>query len=233
METGLNSQQNIDDIYLTETIYCDYLHPAIQDKASEFKAYEDNKLSLIKTIFHFVRDGIVFGGDLWKTKASETLNKGYGACYNKNLLLIALLRSFGIPTKYKANPMKNSFMKPAIGSAHITVSSPFMHCFTEVNINGSWVAIDPTLDKLTYDTFFSPLNTSWGINWDGKSDMLLYVDSIMGEAIYYKDIDKALEANLGSHFMFKGEPEFDLSNYLSTGNKIMWNQTGNNFYHKQ
>jgi transglutaminase-like putative cysteine protease len=233
MEAVLDSQPDNNSIYLEETFYCDYSHPIIRDKASDFKIYESDKLNLIQNIFHFVRDGIVFGGDIWKTKASETLNKGYGACYNKNLLLITLLRSFDIPTKYKANPMKKDFLKPAIGSAHFTVSSPFMHCFTEFNINGNWVAIDPTLDRLAYDTFFGPLNKSWGVDWDGESDMVLYSDSIMGDSIYYKDIDKALNANLDSHFLFNNEPDFVLSKWLDIGNKIMWNKTGSYFNHRQ
>jgi transglutaminase-like putative cysteine protease len=70
--------------------------------------------------------------------------------------MIALFRYYNIPLRLKANPMKNDFMRPAMGAAYLTVSSPFYHCFTEAYLDGRWIAIDPTLDKNTYNTFFLP-----------------------------------------------------------------------------
>jgi hypothetical protein len=231
MESLANEFSNL-DINLQGTYFCDYSHPGIQNKAKDFLKHKFDELTLIENIFLFVRDGILFGGDLWQVKASDTLKKGYGACYNKNLLLSSLLRACGVPTKFKANPMKKDFLKPAIGAAYLTVSTPFMHCFTEVEFEGSWFSIDPTLDKLTYDTCFAPLNVNWGIDWNGVNSMELYTESIIGEGVHYQDIDSALEKNLNSHFLFKKEPNFLLSKWLKAGNKIIWKKTGSNFYNK-
>lgn len=216
--------------YLKETCFCDYNHNAIRGMANHFVQASKDPIELTKNIFMFVRDKIIFGGDHWQVNASETLQKGYGACWNKNLLLIALLRYYKIPSRLKANPMKNDFMKPAMGAAYLMVSSPFYHCFTEVYLDERWIAVDPTLDKKTYHTFFMPRNVDWGIDWNGTSDMRLYTESIVGPAELYSDIDQALLFNLNSHFLFRYESRFILSLWLEFGNKKMWQKTGNNTF---
>ncbi|MGD8980874.1 MAG: transglutaminase family protein [Desulfobacterales bacterium] len=216
--------------HLKETYFCDYNHEAIQSIANDFAQATKDPIELTKNIFMFVRDKIIFGGDHWQMKASETIKKGYGACWNKNLILIALLRYYKIPSRLKANPMKNDFMKPAMGAAYLTVSSPFYHCFTEVYLDGRWIAIDPTLDKNTYHTFFMPRNVDWGIDWNGLDDMLLYTESIMGPAESYTDIDRALTFNLDSHFLFKYESRLILDVWLKLGNKKMWRKTDNDTF---
>lgn len=216
--------------YLEETYFCDYNHEAIQSIADNFVQLTKNFTDLTKSIFLYVRDRIIFGGDRWQVKASGTLQKGYGACWNKNLLMIALLRYYKLPSRLKANPMKNDFMKPAMGAVYLTVSSPFYHCFTEVYLDGRWISIDPTLDKNTYNTFFIPKNVEWGIEWNGIDDMFLYTESIVGPAVLYSDIDRALIFNLDSHFLFKYESHFILGLWLKLGNRKMWRRAGNNIF---
>ncbi len=212
---------------LKETYYCDFSNKEIEKNAKNFEEYKGDTRGLVIKIFLFVREEIVFGGDRWKVKASETLKKGYGACYNKNLLLVALLRYYGIPSKLCANPMKKDFAKTAMGIAYVTVSNPFCHCFTKVLIEDNWVDIDPTLDKKTYNTFFASQNVSWDIDWDGCNDMFLYKGSEIGGTKVFDDIDSALENNLDSYFLFRREPELLLSPWLSMGNLAMWKQTKN------
>lgn len=216
--------------YLQETYFCDYNHEAIQSMGNDFVHLTKDPIELAKSIFLYVRDRIIFGGDRWQVKASGTLKKGYGACWNKNLLLIAMLRCCKISSRLRANPMKNYFMRPAMGAAYLTVSNPFYHCFTEVYLDGRWIAIDPTLDKSTYNTFFVPRNVDWDIDWNGLNDMLLYTESLVGPAVLYSDIDRALIFNLNSHFLFKYESRLILDLWLKLGNKKMWRKTGNNTF---
>jgi transglutaminase-like putative cysteine protease len=216
--------------YLMETYFCNYNHEAIQSIVDDFAQLTKNPIELTKSIFLFVRDKIIFGGDHWQVKASETLKKGYGACWNKNLLIMALLRYYKIPSRLKANPMKNDFMKPAMGAAYLTVSSPFYHCYTEVYLDERWIAIDPTLDKNTYKRFFLPKNVDWGIDWNGINNMKLYTESIVGPVKSYTDIDQALIFNLNSHFLFKYESRLILDLWLKLGNKKMWRKAGNNMF---
>lgn len=212
---------------LDETRYCDHSHESIRQAAESITQGIRDRRQWIQRVFHFVRDEIVFGGDLWAVRASDTLKKGYGACYNKNLLFIALMRRAGVPARLMANPMQKTFMKPAMGMAYVTVSHPFLHCFSRVWIADRWRDVDPTLDRRTYETFFAPLKAAWTVEWDGRSDMLLYRESIMGESHYFADIDTALDDRLGSHFLFSHEPGWLLSGWLAAGNAGMWRKTGN------
>jgi transglutaminase-like putative cysteine protease len=137
------------DHLLDETVYCDHSHPAITELAAKIALDSSKQIDIIENIFLFVRDRIVFGGDHWQVKASETLLKGYGACYNKNILMIALLRAANMHSKLMANPVHKSFTQPSVGGIHVLFSDPFYHCFTHVLIDGRWVALDPTLDRTT------------------------------------------------------------------------------------
>ncbi len=121
--------------------------------------------------------------------------------------------------------MRKDFNKAAMGFGYLTVSTPFYHCFTRVQIDGNWVDIDPTFDKHTYNTFFAPLKVDWNVDWDGFNDMLLYKGSEIGAPEIFNDIDRALEKNMNSHFLFRWKPEFLLSLWLSMGNSMMWKQT--------
>ncbi len=223
VENDFDTQSND----LKETFYCNFSNKEIEGAAKKFLEYKENTRELIKKIFLFVREQVIFGGDRWKVKASETLNKGYGACYNKNLLLIAMLRYHGIPSQLCANPMAKDFNKEAIGIAHIAMSTPYYHCFTKVQIDEAWVDIDPTLDEKTYKTFFEPMNIDWNVDWDGYSNMQLYKnESVIGDPTIYTDIDSNLNKNLNSHFLMKNEPEFIISLWMSLGNSMMWKQKG-------
>ena len=67
-------------------------HKANRGKADDIFKGSKDPIELEKNILIYVRGGIVFSGENWQVKASETLEKGYGTCYNKNLLMIALMR---------------------------------------------------------------------------------------------------------------------------------------------
>ncbi len=208
--------------YVDPTYYCNYDHESIQALSTEIAQDTDDTLDFIKKSFLYVRDKIRFGGYIWKVKASETLQKKFGPCYGKNNLFIAILRNQGIPCRLFANPMKRTFTKPSVGAPHIFFSNPFFHCFTKVNYNGEWIDLDPTLDKDNYETFYKPMGVNWDIDWNPNGMVPLYSESIMGDSISLDNIDKALNTNLNSWFMFKHEPTFLLKLWLWIGNTTMW-----------
>jgi transglutaminase-like putative cysteine protease len=207
---------------LAETVYCDHSHPAIQNLSDQFTQSSTDPADLVSKVFLFVRDSIAFGGDHWQVKASKTLAKGYGACFNKNLLMIAILRAAKVPSKLMANPLKKTFTKLSAGSACHFFSDPFFHGFTKVLIDGQWKALDPTLDRRTYEAFFKPARVTWKIDWDGTTDMLLYSESVVGPSREINNIDEALNNNVDSYFLFRHEPRFICSTWLRMGNRIMW-----------
>jgi transglutaminase-like putative cysteine protease len=56
-------------------------------------------------LFGFVKE-LPYGLEDWDVAASETLAKGWGMCSGKSNLLVALLRSLGIPTRYRVYRIK-------------------------------------------------------------------------------------------------------------------------------
>ncbi len=210
----------------TASRYCDHDHDSIVKLSRILRDRSENPITYVKRAFRYVREEIVFGGDLWQVKASETLRKGYGACYNKNLLLNALLHAGDISCRLGAYPMKRTFMRPAMGFAYLGVSEPFYHCFTQVTLDGNAFIVDPTLDRRTYDTFFGPLKVGWDVSWRDGKDMVLYTESILGPSILYGNIDEALDRCLDSHFLFRDEPFWLLRIWLAAGNGRMWSKTG-------
>lgn len=213
---------SVNPVFFESTFYCDHTHPGIKALAEKIEKRSETPLEYIRNVFFHVRDTIRFGADVWQVKASQTLSKGYGACYNKNLLMIALLRNQFIACRLMANPMKNSFTRPSIGNLFKTLSNPFYHCFSEVLLNNQWIHLDPTLDIDTYHTYFKPMNLGWSVDWDENGMRPLYSESIMGESVTYMDIDQALKNNLNSYFLFRFEPNFILNWYAKIGNFSLW-----------
>ncbi|MBU2453403.1 MAG: transglutaminase family protein, partial [Proteobacteria bacterium] len=184
----------MDNKFLETTYYCNHQHPSIHSLSRELVKNTENELQFIKKAFHYIRDEIRFGGDIWKVRASETLQKKFGPCYGKNVLFMAILRNKGIPCHLAANPMCRTFAKPNAGSAHIFFSNPFIHCFTKVKCNDQWIHLDPTLDKDNYDVFFKPMGVNWNICWDSNGMAPLYNESIIGTSLVFDDIDTALKS---------------------------------------
>ena len=149
---------------LGTTFYCDHDHPDVQAAAARLKAGGGDLASVARRTFTFVRDGLPFGFDLYRRKASETLKRGHGVCWNKNLLLVALLRCNGIPARFGSIPLRRTFVEPALGPLYRLANDPFHHCLTHVFLNDRWTVLDPTLDRRTYEAFFLPRGVEWGID---------------------------------------------------------------------
>jgi len=207
---------------LQQSFYCDHGHPDIQALAAVLKAGEDDPAAIAGRTFYCVRDRFVFGFDLYQRKASEILKRGYGVCWNKSLLLVALLRCNQIPARFGSIPLKRAFVKPAIGAWYRLANNPFNHCLVHAYLNGRWTILDAPLDRKTYESLFVPLGVEWGIDWNGKDDVRLYTESIVGPPVVHPDIDAALNAKVGND---------ELPKYLALignrhVNRRMWKRAG-------
>lgn len=90
--------------YLEESKYVDFSSILIQEKATKiFKGCMDD-IAKIEKAFEFVRDKISHSWDIQNEVisiyASKVLKQGNGVCWEKSILLAALLRSQGIPTGF-------------------------------------------------------------------------------------------------------------------------------------
>lgn len=183
---------------LKATSYCDLDHPAIQARARNLAQQADDPYQLAQNTFRWVRDQIPFGFDFIKVKASDTLQKGYGACYNKSLLLAALLRANRIPARFCSVPVSRWFMKPYAGLQSALINNPFHHCLVQLKVDGQWSLAEPALDQKTYDALFSPLGVQWGIDWSQDRQDRLYLEHIQGEPEVHPDIDRTIDRNVGN-----------------------------------
>lgn len=208
-----------------ETVFCDVNHPAVSRLAKQLAKGETNSRKIAEAVFKHVRDNIRFGFDIVQVKASETLAKGYGVCWNKALLMAALLRSNRIPARLAYNPVKREFMLPAMGEAIRKLPETMNHCFVQVRLDGKWISIDATLDKATYRKLFVPHKVAWGIDWNGWEEMRLYTENIAGQVTIFEDIDAAIRQNVGNTMPLP--PPSEANAVFGPTNDQMWRTVDN------
>ncbi len=208
----------MNQVHIQETVFCDFNYAAVTRLAKYLKKRETDTGKITQAVFKHVRDHIRFGFDLVQVKASQTLEKGYGVCWNKALLMVALLRANQIPARLAANPVQREFMKPVMGDACQTLPETINHCFAQVQLDGDWVCVDATLDAATYEKFFVPYGVGWGIDWDGTQDLRLYTDNIIGPVESIEDIDAAVQQDVGNVMPPPAEAEL----FFGSVNQQMW-----------
>lgn len=206
---------------LKETDYCDFSNPNIRDLAVQLQHGISDPREITRRTFNHVRDGIPYGFDLFRRKASETLEKGYGVCWNKSLLLIALLRCNLIPARFGSIPVSRKFVKPTAGFVYVFTNSPYNHCIAQVCLDNKWITLDTVLDKQTFETCYLSQNVEWGIDWDGANDCQLYKEHVLGSAEIHKDIDKTINSKVGN----KEWPAFFAVMLNAQLNKKLWQRT--------
>ncbi len=207
---------------LKSSFYCDYQDPIIKEAAAILKSGDEDPVVVAHRSFYFVRDKLIFGFDLFKRKASETLRCGFGACWNKALLLTALLRCNQIPASFGSVPLKRTFIKPAIGAWHWLANNPYNHCLVHAYLNDRWIILDAVLDKITYVTLFRPAGVEWEIDWNGEDDVRLYTESVVGPPVRHSDIDSTLNNKVDNTEL----PRFMAVIGNRFINRSLWRKTG-------
>ena len=92
--------------YLQPSDLCDFdRSPEIRAKAMELTKGCITTRQQFRQLFGFVKE-LPYGLEDWDVAASETLAKGWGMCSGKSNLLVALLRSLGIPARYRVYRIK-------------------------------------------------------------------------------------------------------------------------------
>ncbi|WP_306324048.1 MULTISPECIES: transglutaminase family protein [unclassified Streptomyces] len=129
--------------------------------------------------FHHVRDGIRYRIGDWQQTASQTLELGEGTCTNSANLLVALLRSVGIPAGYGVMRVRGReyFGPIALPRLARMVSEVSRHVYACVHLDGRWVRCDPS-DDLALSLGSAHLNPqSRPVEWDGERDAVLHLDA--------------------------------------------------------
>jgi len=161
------------DEYLVATEYLDAAHPAILNKAQELTAHIGEKRGQAVALFHYVRDSFPYKiiyeiPDRDYFKASVTLARGEGFCMPKSVLLAALARAAGIPSRLHFADIRNHILPPTT-TERLKTDVMAYHTFVELFLDGKWVKATPSFDLKFCERF-----NLVPVEFDGARDAMLY-----------------------------------------------------------
>lgn len=155
--------------YLKATPIIDCNHKTIQKKADEVTKRQEAIVEKASRLFYFVRDEIKYNPYLFTLlpehlRASATLKKKEGFCVQKAVLLAALARAIGIPTRLRFVDLKNHLAPRKL--LEIMHTDIFLwHGYNELYINGKWLKATPAFDiEMCKENQIIP------VEFDGKND---------------------------------------------------------------
>jgi transglutaminase-like putative cysteine protease len=135
-------------LYLAPTYYLDYDAPSVSRISQEIEASHPEEP--LKAIFNFVRDKIAYSpySPFYLPEhypASKTLERGEGFCIQKAVLLAALARAHGIPSRLVFADIRNHLVPQKLWAMMRTNLFVF-HGYNELFIDGRWIKVTPTFD---------------------------------------------------------------------------------------
>jgi Transglutaminase-like superfamily len=97
-------------------------------------------------IHDFVKS-LPFGcvADYSQLKASDVLKLGHGDCFTKGMLMVALLRCAGIPSRLRFVSLPVHFLRGIIDAEDSTI----MHAMAEIYLNDRWIVTDSYVPDMT------------------------------------------------------------------------------------
>jgi len=140
------------DEYLQPSVLCDFdCSSGIRARALELTRGCRSREEMFRRVYAAVKE-LPYGLEDWDVPASETLVRGWGMCSGKTNLLVALLRSLGIPARYRVYRIKGEVslwgkvtggddLARQMGAAPVEQD----HVDCEVWL-GEWQACDPSRD---------------------------------------------------------------------------------------
>lgn len=176
-----DSIQQIDNAeYLRPTSFIDCDHPAVIDYANTVVGTESNELEKIRALFYAVRDDIRY--DPYKIdlrpegmRASVALENKFGFCITKALLLAAVARVIGVPSRLGFADVKNHLNTERLRQIMQTDVFAF-HGYTELFLGDGWVKATPAFNRTLCERFnVEPLE------FDGTTDALLQQSNQAGQ----------------------------------------------------
>ena len=130
--------------YFAETEMLDFSHPDLMTLVQGNKWNELPEYERIGAVYNFVQNDIVFGyNESDDIPASKVLKDGYGQCNTKGTLLMALLRSVGIPCRFHGFTIDKKLQKGAItGIAYGIAPRNIIHSWVEIFYQEKWINLE-------------------------------------------------------------------------------------------
>lgn len=158
--------------YLLPTNFLDSDHPDISNLVKGLTEPTDSDSEKAKKIFYFVRDSIHYDmyavsnlGDDYK--ASSILKAGRGYCVQKAIILAAMGRAVGIPSRLLLVAIRNH-KSPAEALEVMKTDIFFPHIYNQFYINSNWINVAATFDR----SICERINVPW-VEFDGVNDAIL------------------------------------------------------------
>jgi transglutaminase-like putative cysteine protease len=167
------------ETYLRPTYAIDSEHATIVAAAERVTRGCSDDGDKAVALFYFVRDSIhynVFMISVFKEdfKASRVLEWGKGYCVQKAVLLTALGRAAGIPSRMVFAKITNHRVPPHVYEK-LGVNTFPRHGYNQFFLNGRWVSAAATFDKSLCDKNGLPV-----VEFDGKNDAILPEKDLRG-----------------------------------------------------
>jgi transglutaminase-like putative cysteine protease len=139
------------EIYLKPTVAINSNHEAIQETAKKLTLGCSSDVEKVIELFYFVRDSIKYSIYMVSTylddfKASTILTRGKGYCVQKAVLLTALGRATGVPTRLTFAKIRN-YRVPAHLIEEMGTNIFPRHGYNQFYLNGKWVSAAATFDR--------------------------------------------------------------------------------------
>ena len=130
--------------YLEETALLDTSHPDLVTLVQERGWKDLRPYDAIGEIYDFVQNEIRFGYNASdELPASAVLADRYGQCNTKGTLLMALLRSVGVPCRFHGFTIDKKLQRGAVtGVAYRLAPKNLIHSWVEVLYEGKWVNLE-------------------------------------------------------------------------------------------
>jgi len=158
--------------YLIPTVVIDSGSKLIRETSEELVKGLNTYSEIAKRIFYFVRDEIKYTWEIPPYSheyyvASKILMDGKGYCVQKAVLLVALARSLGIPSRLRFADIRNHKLPKDIEEKRRT-NLFIYHGYAELFITGKWIKVTPLFDPEVHDKKGMPL-----VEFNGKDHAML------------------------------------------------------------
>jgi hypothetical protein len=152
--------------FLSASELCDSNHQMVKKAGKKISETSGTMKKSAVDIFYFVRDEIPLAFVHPWTSASETIKMRRGSCLTKATLQVALLRSVGIPARFRIFEFRGDDPKEWEGIlpsfAISRMPERWVHYLAEVYVEDRWLMADATFDRALIPDID---------DWDGEKDV--------------------------------------------------------------
>ncbi|MBF0353348.1 MAG: transglutaminase domain-containing protein [SAR324 cluster bacterium] len=139
------------DPYLKPTIFFDFENPIVLEFAEQVAGGIQDKVDIAKALYLAVRDEIQYNPYTFSVipetlSASHVVRERKSYCIPKAVLLGALARHFGIPSRLGLANVRNHLSSPQL-IAWLKSDVFAMHGYIELFLEGKWVKATPAFNQ--------------------------------------------------------------------------------------